>query len=77
MGLRFRDLAMNLAVECMPGPPVPGCACTQTAPNCVKTNHPQQAPPKCEKASASGKPKKYHALETLRSQLRSELRAQG
>ena len=77
MGLRFRDLMMNVAIECMPGPAPPGCACTQTAvaPQCTKGSQNQNPRPNCPKASAGSPPKKrLDGLGLLREQLRLELR---
>ncbi len=79
MGLRFRDLVMDVTFECLPGGPTPPvCACTQTAnaPHCTKgSQHPNNPRPNCAKASAGNPPKKrLDGLGLLREQLRSELR---
>ncbi|HWM95168.1 MAG TPA: hypothetical protein VN493_30720 [Thermoanaerobaculia bacterium] len=80
MGLGFRDLVMDVAVECMPGGPPPGpCGCTQTAnaPQCQqKSNKPGGH---CPQASAKIRPPKRSLadLEALRSQLRAELTTSG
>lgn len=85
MGLRYRDLVTELAVECMPGGPPPGgCGCTQTgiAPQCAQSSRkPPGKPgnPNCPRASAKGQPPKRElgGLEALRRQLRSELTTSG
>lgn len=82
MGLRYRDLMVDVGFECMPGGPTPpGCVCTATAgaPQCTKgSQNPVQKPnPKCPKASSGPNPKKAGGLDLLRQQLRAEIRAQG
>ncbi|HWN41385.1 MAG TPA: hypothetical protein VNW71_04155 [Thermoanaerobaculia bacterium] len=79
MGLRFRDLVMDVTVECLPGGPAPPvCGCTQTAnaPACTKgSQNPNPRPrPNCPKPSASKPTKRLDGLGLLREQLRSELR---
>lgn len=80
MGLRYRDLVMDVAVECMPGGPAPGgCICTQTAnaPACQQKSHKPEGP-NCPKPSVKApNPKKAGGLEALRRQLRAELTTSG
>lgn len=80
MGLRFRDLVMDVSFECLPGGPTPPyCGCTQTAnaPQCTKggSQNPNNVPrPNCPKPSAAKPPKKrVDGLGLLREQLRLQL----
>ena len=80
MGLRFRDLVMDVGFECLPGGPAPPfCGCTQTAnaPQCTKgaSQNPNNVTrPNCPKPSAAKPPKKrVDGLDLLREQLQLQL----
>jgi hypothetical protein len=79
MGLRFRDLVMDVTVECLPGGPAPPvCGCTQTAmaPACTKGSKNPNPRPICPKPSAGKPPKKLDGLGELREQLLYQLRSE-
>ncbi|HEX5719570.1 MAG TPA: hypothetical protein VF179_25645 [Thermoanaerobaculia bacterium] len=78
MGLRFRDLMMDVGVECMAGPVPPGCGCTQTAhaPQCTKGSQNPNPRPNCPKPSAGKPPKRLDGLGLLREQLLYQLRSE-
>ncbi|HEX6863121.1 MAG TPA: hypothetical protein VF414_09920 [Thermoanaerobaculia bacterium] len=71
MGLRYRDLAVDV-LQMAPAPAGP-CGCTATAPACIKSVNPNPRA-NCPKASAPKPPKKRaDGLEQLRHQLRGAL----
>ena len=82
MGLRYRDLMMDV-VECAgPAPECAGCSQTGREPACTKVTNkanPNPRPNNCPKGSGPGRPPKRALgdLDLLRQQLRSELSAQG
>ncbi len=75
MGLRYRDLVVDLFAQAPPKPC--GCTGTYNAPQCPKASqNPNQAPNR-PKPDGTRPPKKAEGLEQLRYQLRAELRASG
>lgn len=76
MGLRFRDLVVDVVQRMAPAPPGP-CGCTASAhePQCgAKGSQNQNPRPNCPKPSAVKPPKKrLDDLGLLREQLRAEL----
>ena len=80
MGLRYRDLMVDVSVDCAgPAPECAGCTQSGREPACTKVSNkpnPNQRPANCPRASAGKPPKKrLGGLDLLRSQLREELRS--
>lgn len=75
MGLRYRDLVVDLFAQAPPKPC--GCTGTYAAPKCPQgSQNPNQAPNR-PKPGGPKPPKQAEGLEQLRDQLRSQLRASG